>query len=125
MGWRRGGGQSIDISDPRATRIDDEARLDAALSPALVELDCISIVERPHDLHRTPVQDIGALRSRIEKYSKSEARIVGLAVVVLQNRGEVVLTQPWELGDGIIVEPPASRQPVAEGQDVVDGEPRS
>jgi hypothetical protein len=46
MSWRRRGGQSIDISNPRPARIDDEARLDAALSPALVELDRIAVSDR-------------------------------------------------------------------------------
>src|SRR5215475_9408676 len=54
-GRRRCRCQSLDLSDPWAARVDDEARLDAALRPLLVELDCISISERRNGCDGAPV----------------------------------------------------------------------
>src|SRR5262249_2427182 len=47
--------QSLDLSDPWAARVDDEARLDGALCPVLVELDCIPISERRNGCDGAPV----------------------------------------------------------------------
>ena len=98
----------------RKAEAGDEAGLDAALSPALVEIDAIAAGERDDGRHGAAVLDVGAARPRIEEHGKRQPRIVGHAVMVVQHGGEVFLAQPGKLSNVVVVEPAACRQSIPE-----------
>ena len=84
--WRRRGFRhGVDGSDPRPARIDDEARLDADLTPPLVELDSIAVGQWGDPRHGAAVEDIGATRPRIEQDGKGQPRVVGRAVIITED----------------------------------------
>ena len=60
----------VDAGHPRTGRVDDEARLDAAFWPALVELDRIAIGERGDRSHGAAVADVGAAGAGVEQDGK-------------------------------------------------------
>ena len=120
-GRRRDAAHGVDGGNEGARGIDDEARIDTALRPALVELDRIAVGERLDGGHRAAVQNIGAAGARIEQHGKHEAGIVGLAVVIVQHGVEIFAAKPWELCDLLRLEASAWRQPIADRQEVVKG----
>src|SRR6476660_1653996 len=120
-GRRSDAAHGVHRSDEGAGRIDDEARIDPALQPALVKLDRIAVGERLYGGDRTPVQNIGATGARIEQHGEHQARIVGLAVMIVKHSVEVLATEPRKLGDFLRLQASAWRQSIADRQKVVQG----
>ena len=111
LGRWRDAAHGVDARNKRAGGIDDEARIDTALRPTLVELDRIAVGQRLDGGHRATVENIGATGPRIEQHGEHEARIVGLAVVIVQHGGKIFAAKPWQSRDLRCLEAPAWRQP--------------
>jgi hypothetical protein len=110
----------IDFRHERPSGIDDETRVDAALHPALVHLDRITVGERLDRRHGAAVEDVGAAGAGIEQHGEHEPRVVGLAVVIMQHGVEIFAAKTRQLCDLRRLEAPAWRQPIADRQQVVE-----
>ncbi|MEZ5827042.1 MAG: hypothetical protein R3D01_01055 [Hyphomicrobiales bacterium] len=86
--------QLLDFRDEGACGVDDEPRVNAPLGPALIELDGVARLGCCDGRYGAAVEDVGAAGARIECHAQGEARVVGLAIGIVENGAEVVAAEP-------------------------------